>query len=52
MLKPKSGANLNPLVQKLPEFYEKASDKQINKLSKIANKYGYDFKSCNIKKVN
>ena len=50
MLKPKSGANLNPLVQKLPEFYEKASDKQINKLSKIANKYGYDFKSCNIKK--
>ena len=50
MLKPESGANLMILAKKLPNFYEKASKNQVKKLSKISKKYGYDFKSCNIKK--
>ena len=49
MLKPDSGANLKILIKKLPEFYRKAKKTQIKKLSNTAKKYGYDFKSCNIK---
>ncbi len=50
MLKSESAANLMILAKKLPNFYEKASKNQAKKLSKISKKYGYDFKSCNIKK--
>ncbi len=49
MLKPDSDANLKILIKKLPEFYRKAKKTHIKKLSNTAKKYGYDFKSCNIK---
>ena len=50
ILKPGSGANLMTLIRHLPSFYNKASSKQITKLENIANDFGFDYKSCNIKK--